>query len=182
MKKVAFLFLFMLCLCSCRMHDDYTGEPFFKLMYTVDGKQASYEDWGQVEKYYFGSGFTSESYGSGLWLKENANGGEARFDLDIERLSLRLETRTPYFIEGERYDVASSGESRFAGNSGSALITAGWYCFSRKSSQPYCPYDLLFEFTCTDGQGLVTELKDGCIQVGRRFQRDIKGLIKESEE
>lgn len=180
MKKASCLLLALICLCGCRLHDDYTGEPFLRLEYTAEGDHAVYEDWGLR----MGNSFGSACSGGGLQLKDNANGGQACFILDIERLDLYLESRVPYFTEGRKYDYKSAENGQgsfFEGSFGTARITDGWFLFTRRSSQPYCPYELHFEFNGKDGQGLPFSIKDGCIQVGRRYRKDIGGLIKDSE-
>ena len=54
-------------------------------------------------------------------------------------------------------------------------------CYEPSDAEPYCRYEVRFEFTC-QGEQRTFEITDGIIQVGRRFQADIKSLIKSPDE
>ena len=179
MRRFAPLLLALLCLCSCKLHDDYTGAPFIHLEYMVDGQRIEYEDWGFV----YLNHFYAES-SCCLWLEENPNGGSARFQLQSNYLTLSLNEQKSWFTEGARYTLSpkdndTASQNYMKGQYGDATITGGWYMFTRKSSEPYCSYELHFQFTCDDGQSTF-EATDGILQVGRRTQHLKKGeLIKE---
>lgn len=177
MRRIAPLLLALLSLCSCKLHDDYTGEPFIHLEYVVDGQRFEYEDWGFVS----GNHFYAES-SCRLWLEENPNGGSARFQLQSNYLTLSLDEQKSWFTDGNRYQLSdkdNAGQNYMKGQYGDATITGGWYMFTRKSSEPYCSYELHFQFTCDDGQSTF-EATEGILQVGRRMQYIKKGeLIKE---
>lgn len=177
MKKATCLLVMLLCLCSCRLYDKYTGEPFIGMEYTVDGERVEYEDWGKLYGTY---SFYALSSG-GLSLRNNPNGGEAHLSLTVEHISLNLGTPSTSFTDSRRYSIPSGEDNYYEGVYGNAAATEGWCYLTTKSSEPYCTYEVHFEFTCYDGQNTY-RITDGCIRVGRRFQENIKGLIKKSSQ
>ena len=174
MKKAVCLLITLICLCSCALHDDYTGEPFVSLEYTVDENTVKYEDWGELFGY--GTNRFSPSSTGGLYLQSNPNGGEAHFVIETELITLNLETSAAYFTDSKRYSLTPQ-ESSY----GYVPATNGWCFLTTKSSEPYCTFEAHFEFDCSDGQN-VYHITDGCIRVGRRFQKDIQGLIKKPSQ
>ena len=178
----------LLCLTGCRLHDDYTGEPFFRLEYTVEGEHYVYEDWGHIQPGYLlsSSYFEPDSFNTGLYSRNaDANESVAFFSMQTLYLSLFLASDWRFFTDGKRYtyneDLQKQGlEGCTLYYPRDARITGGWYSLTRNSSEPYGVYDVRFEFTCRDGEGDFM-LSDGIIKVGRRLQRDVKSLIKNEE-
>ena len=187
MRKTVLSALVLLCLAGCKMHDDYTGEPFIHLEYTMNGEHCVYEDWGRTERSFLGSYYAPISGGDGLNYWEPAdNQGYILFTLNNKHLSFQLMDNQPYFVDGRRYQFKPADES---GSFPCSIykpveirIDEGWFSFTRYTTEPYCRYDIHFECRgVKDDQSY--EVTEGIIQVGRRFQHnDVKGLIKKEEE
>lgn len=183
MRKTLLLLFAMTCLAGC-IHDDFTGEPFIHLEYTVNGERFEYEDWGEMRS---DRVFGPVSQGQGLQPKQiDANESQARFGLETPNLTLWLPCDWRFYTDGKRYEYKTDPQSRrpytcILDVPQTARITKGWYILTRKSTEPYCTYEIHFEFTCDGGQGEF-EVKDGIIQVGRRFQRErITDFIRNEE-
>ena len=177
MRKLWTLAFALLCLTGCRLHDDYTGEPFIRLEYTVNGEHFIWEDWGYVHSYILSSEFISNSHG-GLFLNDvNKENCFTVFQLANSYLSFELNSPEQCFYEGLRYELDS--RSSFSIRKPDALtFTGGWFFFTRHTVEPYCKFDMHFEFWGTQN-GHTYRVTEGVIQVGRRFQRtDISNLIK----
>ena len=153
------------------------------LEYTIDGEHHVYEDWGHLLKGYYGDSFEADSWGNGLGLLTlDINESIARFDLCAEKLELYVESNKPYFIDGKRYDYYHRDGTKIC-NYQQAVLTEGWFSFTRHTIEPYCRFDFRFEFHGTDNDGMPVDITEGIIQVGRRFQRGgISDLVKKEEE
>lgn len=194
MKRLAAMLLAIVCIAGC-MHDDYTGEPFYIIEFTLDGERIHYEDWGLVRGGFLGSSLIVSYESPGLHLKDPGTGQKiACFKLINPKLiDLCFESDQASFVEGMRYTykddpqkkiweegVSMIHKSKENGVPEDARITDGWYSFSRKSSEPYGRYEVYFEFSC-QGEQRTLEIKDGIIQVGRRFQGDMSSMIRKAE-
>ena len=179
MKKYFLLFVLLGCLTGCRLYDKYTGEPLAIMEYTLDGDHHSYEDWGYVRQDLFGKSFLSNING-GLHLRATAQDQNvAVFEMRIEDLQLSLQSSGAAFIDGKRYEYQKFGtmaDSYFTHGAETSTLESGWYSFSRTSTNPCCSYELRFEFTFK-GPNSTYELKDGIIQIDRRFQRLESGKL-----
>ena len=183
MKRIVLLFLALSCLASCRLHDDYTGEPFIHLEYTVGSERFVFEDWGHIYP-----GFLSDSFGPysqcSLYSQQVAfNQSIATLSLSSDCLNLYLESDRHFFTDGKRYVYKESPQkeacSLIQPKQGTAM--SGWYSLTRKCTEPYCSYDVHFEFTCRNGEEEF-EITDGILQVGRRCrQSGVKNFIKNED-
>ncbi len=186
MRKAAIIILSLVCLVGCKLHDDYTGEPFLHMEYTLDGEHHVYEDWGHVLSGFFRNSFGAVSRGDGLGLLTlDVNESIACFDLGTEKLGLYVESNKPFFIDGKRYDYYHREGTKvcYYLESQRVVLTEGWYSFTRHTVEPYCSFDFRFEFHGSDSDGMPVDVTEGIIQVGRRFQRgDISGLVKKEAE
>lgn len=186
MRRVAIVLFALISLTGCRLHDDYTGEPFFRLEYTVEGEHFVYEDWGRIERGFLNSSFAPVSFGTGLYSRSvDANESVACFELWSSYLSLRLESDWRFFTDGKRYEYREDPQKQgLDGNTlhepQEARITEGWYSFTRKCSEPYGVYEICFGFKCHGNDGFF-EITDGIIKVGRRLQADVKDFIKSEQ-
>ena len=170
------LLLAFLCLTGCKLHDNYTGEPFIRVEYTVDGKHYEYEDWGKLGPGYL---FMKESFeplsGGGLsTIYVDEQSSVARFLISNEFLFLNLESPDKDFIDGRKYEITpflfqEPSPSHFTVPA-KANVTSGWFSLHRKTVEPYCVYDVRFEFHCK-GPNAEYDVTEGIVQVGRRFQR-----------
>lgn len=185
MKKAWIALLSLLCLAGCRLHDDYTGEPYIRIEYTLNGEHQIYEDWGHEEVGLLSNFFVPYTTGRGLSLLNLAeNESVAFFELHTRTIFLYLESNKPYFIDGKQY-VYYQRE----GTSGCCVasypytaLSEGWFSITRHTTEPYCRFDLSFELHGMDGNQPV-DITEGIIQVGRRFQKgSISGLIKKEGE
>ena len=174
-----------MCLSGCRLHDKYTGEPFIHLEYTVEGEHFVYEDWGVL---WGPRSFGARSGGGGLQSRKiDANESQARFGLVTDYITLWLPCDWRFFTDGKRYEYKADPQSNRPNTcildipENSARMTKGWYTLTRNSTEPYCTYEVHFEFTCR-GEQREFEVTDGIIQVGRRFQENgVESLIKNEE-
>ena len=187
MRRLATLLLAVICLAGC-MHDDYTGEPFFILEYSLDGDRIVYEDWGSLRPGLFGSSLIASHESAGLHTRGAGSGQSvACFDITTSAIRIAFETGQGAFIEGKRYEYENnpqkgewdSGVSMLY-SPAKARVEEGWYSFSRKCSEPFGRYEVYFEFTCRNDQQTF-EIRDGVIKVGRRFQGDVSNLIKKAQ-
>ncbi len=186
MKKIVFLILALSFLTSCRLHDKYTGEPLIHIEYTVDGEHFVYEDWGHIEAGFLSDRFKADSKGNLRSQIVDANESIAVLALDTSCISLYLESDWRFFTDSKRYEYKEDPQKQ--GLDGCKLIqpkqgtiTGGWYTLTRKCVEPYCTYDLHFEFTGRNSEGEFA-ITDGIIQVGRRFQQTgVDGLIRNEE-
>lgn len=188
MRKTVLLLLALSFLAGCRPHDDYTGEPCIHMEYTVDGEHYVYEDWGHIAPGYILSSGRFEPDSEGGLSSKSAGEGQstACFDLRSNGIQLRLESPQSFFVDGRQYQYKQDPQKQGLDlcvlyKPEKAAMTEGRYSFSRKCSEPYCRYEVRFEFTC-QGEQRTFEITDGIIQVGRRFQADIKSLIKSPDE
>ena len=183
MRKAATLLIALFCFTGC-LHDNYTGEPFIHMEYTAYGVRYEYEDWGRMWGVW---SFGPISGGNGLQSKQiDANESQARFGLQTDNLTLWLPCDWRFYTDGKRYEYKADPQSNrpytcILDVPETARMTKGWYILTRKSTEPYCTYEIHFEFTCNGEQGPF-EITDGIIQVGRRFQStNVKEFIKDEE-
>lgn len=177
MRKLWILAFALLWLTGCSLHDEYTGEPFIRLEYTVNGEHFIWEDWGHVQSYFLSSDFVSDSYGA-LYLNDvNKENCFTVFQMANTYLSFELNSPEQCFYEGLKYELDS--RSQFSIHLPENVpMTEGWFFFTRHTAEPYCKFDMRFEFRGTQN-GQPYRVSEGVIQVGRRFQRtDISNLIK----
>lgn len=179
MKKYFFLLSALLCLGACKLHDDYTGEPFVRLEYTLDNEHTVYEDWGRM----LGTAFGPVCSGSLQTVELGQNESIVRFSLYSPLLELVFDNDRGGFTDGRRYDYSPYEWSEpCVLYSEQAKAIGGWYIFTKKVTEPYCPYEVHFELTFSDGKRNY-ELTDGCIQMGRRMRgAGSKSLIKKPGE
>lgn len=172
MKRIFAVLLALSALAACRPSNKYTGEPLLTLQYTVDGEPHFWEDWGSVEKGGFGTNhFLPESEGDGLRQNVWADTSRlATFNLYCNKLRIGITNSQPYFVADSIYTVSSNNDScLFILSNLDAVSTGGWYSFSRKVSEPYGCYSLYFSFDCADGNGNTYAVRDGVLEIGRRF-------------
>ena len=171
---------------GCSPHSDYTGEPCIHLEYTIGDTHYVYEDWGTIEPRLFGSAYVPESGGPGLYMELlTENQSVACIDLYNLYMSLHLESTRTYFIDGKKYEYhpADADEMNCLYKPEPMKVTDGWFSITKKTAEPYCRYDIRFEFKCQNGQQQVFDVTDGYIQVGRRFQSsDVRSMIKSEAE
>ena len=180
MKRVAVLFLFLFCLTACVWRDNFPGEPCVRLEYTVNGERVTYEDWGGWQSGLFSKSYRPRTEGSGLTLSSSGNQGVASFVLYNGWIKFRASSDRAYFLDSKRYPCKDA-EILLNCKGFFYKPLDGWYCFTRNTSEPYCRYDVHFEFTA-EGPNETYVITDGVLQVGRRFQSaEVKNLIKSSE-
>lgn len=174
MKRIFILLLTLFCLSACRTHDDYTGEPCVSMEYKIDGEQVCFEDWGRIINGVLGDSFQPLSFGRGLWQECTPDDTVACFELQLKSLSLKLKSDKKVFVNEKRYLFEVGEEGLKPGNyvyvgSERVWFVNGWFSLQRYSKNPYCCYEVHFEFTGKGANGTF-ELTDGRIEMGRRFQ------------
>lgn len=175
MKKLLSAISALLVLVSCQSKDDYTGEPFLRISYTVDGEPFSWEDWGETRPSFLGSYFAPESEGSGLLPHTQADSSVlASFTLGYNNhqpLDIYIDSNLPYFTENTKYSLPQQQfySVLLMQHPGEAVAFDGWFSFSRKVSEPFGCYSMSFCFDCATSAGDTLAVRDGNIEVYRRF-------------
>ena len=133
-----------------------------------------------MERRFISTVYRPHSEGAGLYSNTAGNQGVASFSLYNELVDFYVSSDRAYFLDSKRYSRKDAGIYIHL-QEGTIQAKEGWYCFTRNTSEPYCRYEVHFEFTC-QGQYGTYEITDGVIQVGRRFQSaEVKNLIRSSE-
>lgn len=176
MKKLFAFLPFFLCIAACYPKDDYTGEPFLREEFTVNGQHYSWEDWGYLYGGLLGKNFQPNTEGQGISAESiNDSLRIAVFHLETPHITYNLTNFSSFFYDGRVYQYQKDTLTGFRNgtphiqNPVNARIESGWYSFTRQCVEPYDSYVLRFEFDCIDGQGCIVQVRDGIVEMGRRF-------------
>lgn len=168
MKKLFACIPVLLCVLGCYPKDNYTGEPLLREYYTIDGKLYTWEDWGYLSRGFLGQNFNAFSQGSGVHVERvNDSVRISVFSLDTPNFSYFLTDSTSLFYDGQVYHARKNSCKLIKPEQ--ARVESGWYSFTRKREKPYDSYVMRFEFECVNGQGQIIKVRNGILEMGRRY-------------
>lgn len=181
MKKLLFLSFAVLTLSACKSEDPYKDEPFIREEFSVDGERYVWEDMGHEIKDLFEDYIEPDSFGDAVSVRSIDDSTRiASFSLHTEKIDYQLINYTSFFFEGRRYEVIKDTLHYTASQILSpvaAKVVGGWFSLSHKPVQPIDRYVLTFEFDCVTESGDTVRVRDGLLEVCRRFNAGYSKFI-----